>query len=188
MAVRRSSRLSIAAILAVLLVGGCSGAENGSPDAVGEQENNLATSPSAVEISFGQPGTVFTESGSVEYVIGKPEVVTFHEAEFDPNSDTATKPGKKFDPVVRVHVQIRGVSGEVPTGSEVQLTYEAADGTLAGETLPLATYEKTDPISNHPTTVSHGQKTKGEIFFESSDGGGKVIAEAAGRRQAIWRP
>ncbi|MEV4642459.1 hypothetical protein AB0J80_34460 [Actinoplanes sp. NPDC049548] len=124
----------------------------------------------------------------MEYVIGKPEVVTFHAAEYDANSDTATKPGKKFDPVVRIHLQIRGVSGEVPTGSEVQLTYEAVDGTLAGETLPLATYEETDPISNHPTTVSAGQKAKGEVFFESGDGSGKVIAEAAGRRQVIWRP
>ncbi|MBB4742119.1 hypothetical protein BJY16_005578 [Actinoplanes octamycinicus] len=88
---------------------------------------------------------------------------------------------------MRVSVRIHGVSGQVATGAEVQLTYEAADGTLAGETLPLATYEKTDPLSDHPTTVTTGQKTKGEVFFESGDASGKVIAEAGGRRQVVWR-
>ncbi|WP_203905861.1 hypothetical protein [Virgisporangium aliadipatigenens] len=131
---------------------------------------------------------IAAESGEVEYVISKPEVVTFHEAEYDPKSPTATKPGAAFKPMVRIRLDIKGVTGQVPTGSDIELIYEASDGTLAGETIPLMTFEDTDPISNYPTTVTAGQKVSGELFFSSGDPGGKVIASSAGSRQAIWRP
>jgi len=171
-----------------LLAAGCSDSPTGSSGEPGVAESKSYSEPAPTEVAYGSTGVITAETGTVEYVISKPEVVTYHDAEYDATSKTATKQGAPFKPVVRVRLDIKGVSGEVPTGSQIQLVYEASDGTLAGETLPLGTFEKTDPISNHPTTVSAGQKVGGELYFDSSDGGGKVIASSVGKRQVVWRP
>ncbi|MEU1684776.1 hypothetical protein [Micromonospora sp. NPDC005707] len=139
------------------------------------------------EVTYGQSIRLTTSEGEVDYVVHKPKVVVYHAAEYDADSKTATKPGAAMDPVVRVRVEIKGVSGEVATGAEISLIYEQSDGALASETLPLMTFEETDPLSNHPTTLSQGQKTAGEICFESADDAGKVIASSGGERQAVWR-
>jgi hypothetical protein len=139
------------------------------------------------DLLYDAAGTLTTGSGQVEYTISAPEAVTLHE------SDIAfqvpyLRPGQALKPMVRVRVGIRGITGQVTAGADVQLVYEAPDGTLASETLPIAPYEEVDLLLSHPTTVTAGQRTGGEIYFDSAVPGGKVIAgDIAGTRLASWR-
>ncbi|MET0422757.1 MAG: hypothetical protein ABW046_02710 [Actinoplanes sp.] len=139
------------------------------------------------EVPYDAAGTLTTSSGQVEYTISAPEAVTLHE------SDIAfempyLRPGKPLAPMVRVRVGIRGITGQVTAGADVQLVYEAPDGTLASETLPIAPYEKVDLLLSHPATVTAGQRTGGEIYFDSAVPGGKVIAgDIVGTRLLAWR-
>jgi hypothetical protein len=61
-----------------------------------------------------------------------------------------------------------GKSGNVDVGSSYQYSYEPPDGRLAAERTPPVTLEKFESLIDHPTQLSSGQKTTGQIAFEST--------------------
>jgi len=144
-------------------------------------------SAAVTPVPYGTGAPISTDTGRIEYVVSAPQVVVFHEDEYDGKS-SSWKPGAVIESMVRVQVTVRGLAGEADATSSVELVYEAPDGLLAGTEVPPSAYEKTDLLISKPSMLSEGQRIMGEVYFASKAGGGKVIASSGGRRQAAWRP
>lgn len=175
---------------AVLALSACGSSSGSSSSATTTQQ---PTTAATVTAKYGTPQTVKTSAGDVEITVGAPEVVTHHAAAYDPTSPTSTKPGKALPPTVRVVVNAKGISGSVQVTTNISgniaWLYEESNGTLAMETTDpagAAVYEKTDPIHDHPTTLSAGQKTAGEMYFASGDLNGKTTV--TGLQPVVWAP
>lgn len=135
------------------------------------------------QAKYGTPTILDNQAGkSIELTIDAPELVVYHDAEYDPK--TGTKPGTPYPPMLLVKIAAKGVTGSVSIKAydSIGWQYEAPDGTLYDESFPpLMTYERAGS-DDGPAIVGPGQKTTGSIFFQSPTPGGKVIAKVMGAK------
>lgn len=149
-------------------------------------------------VGFGETLTLEIPSGVVDYTVSTPEVVTFHHVDYGDVTDSIG-PGEPYEPMVRVRIDAVGVSGTVHLlpvldgGLEVQ--YEESDGTLVNGADAHMSYEasyggQATLLEEQPTELAAGQKTGGELYFESDDPNGKLHVSSyeigGGRLLGTW--